>query len=121
MTPADTSFQVIVLWVAALGSLLSFGTAIWTIFSGPSRKNATRLDGMATKIDALTLRIGTVETAQTALPTKQDMHELELAMERLKGEMATMSQGMSGHAQIMLRVEAIVARHEEHLLKGNRS
>ncbi len=117
MTPADTSFQVIVLWVAALGSLLSFGTAIWTVFSGPSRKNAARLDALGSKLDDLTLRVSRVEIAQTALPTKGDMHELELAMERLKGEMATMSQAMNGHVQILQRLEAIVGRHEDHLLR----
>jgi hypothetical protein len=51
MTPADTSFAAVILWVAGLGTLLSFGTALWTIFSGPSKKNGNRLDDHGKRLD----------------------------------------------------------------------
>ena len=120
MTPAETSVQSIMLWVAAISMLISCGTALWSIFSGPSRRNSSKLDEHARRLDAYELRISRSEQSQTTLPSSKDMHELELAMENLKGEIKTMSAVMSGQSAIMERLEAIVSRHENHLLDGNR-
>jgi hypothetical protein len=117
MSPADTSFATVVLWIAGLATMLSFGTAIWTIFSGPAKRNATRLDGQGNRLDAHELRLGAIEQTLRAIPAKEELHELELAMTRLQGEMKTMSEAMRGQAEIMKRVEALVGRHEDHLLK----
>ena len=118
VSPADTSFQGIFLWVNGLSALLSFAVALWMIFSGPSRKNASQLEIHGKRLDDHNLRINGMEQAQRALPNSKDMHELELAMEQLKGELKTMSAVMSGQSAIMERLEAIVSRHENHLLKG---
>lgn len=120
MTPADTSFQTIVLWAVALSSLISFASVIWTIFSGPSKRNASKLDAHAERLDNHELRLSGIEQTQRALPTANDMHELELAMERLKGELKTNSAVMAGHSAIMERLEVIVSRHESHLLDSSR-
>ena len=120
MTPADTSLQTLVLWAAALSTLLSFGILICSIFSGPSKRNASKLDEHSARLDGHELRISGIEQTQRALPTANDMHELELAMERLKGELKTNSAVMAGHSAIMERLEAIVSRHENHLLDGGK-
>lgn len=117
MTPADTSVGSIVLWVAAFATLLSFGSTLWAIFSGPARRNGSRLDAHATRLDAHELRLGAIDQTLRAIPAKEELHELELAMTRLQGEMKTMSEAMRGQAEIMKRVEALVGRHEDHLLK----
>ena len=121
VSPADTSFAVIMLWIAGLGTLLSVGTAVWTIFSGPSKKNASRLDEHGKRLDDHELRISRVEQSQAALPTASNMHELEIAMTRLQGEIKTMSAVMEGQSAIMMRLESIVSRHDTHLLEGNRT
>lgn len=120
MTPADTSVGTVVLWIAALSTLVSFGSVLWTIFSGPSRKNASTLSDHGSRLDDHALRIGSIEQSQRALPSTKDMHELELAMEQLKGEIKTMSAIMAGQSAIMERLEVIVGRHESHLLEGNK-
>lgn len=117
MTPEETTVQVLNLWAIVLLTALNLGTLVWNILSGPSKKNAARLEALSVQLSGVAQRLAQVETRQAALPSQQDMHELELAMERLKGEMKTMSQTMAGHAEIMKRVEAIVSRHEDHLLK----
>jgi hypothetical protein len=117
VTPEETTVQVLIVWALALSTLINFGALIWNIFSGPSKKNGARLDAMAQTLAALDHRLSSVEQSQRVLPSKDDMHELELAMERLKGEMKTMSQVMAGQSAIMERMEAIVGRHEDHLLK----
>lgn len=120
MTPEETTVQVLIVWALALSTLINFGTVIWNIFSGPSKKNGARLDAMAITLTALEQRISASEQTQRALPSKDDIHELELSMERLKGEMKTLSQVMAGQSQITERMEAILNRHEDHLLQGGR-
>lgn len=117
MTPEETTVQVLILWALALSTIINLGTVIWNIFSGPSKKNGARLDAMSVTLGALEHRIGSVETKQAALPSKDDMHELELTMSKLSGDIATMNEKLSGHVQIMTRLEATVSRHEDHLLK----
>lgn len=119
MTPADVSFANLILWIAAIGTILSVATAIWTIFSGPSKKNGERIAAVTLRLDDHGLRLSAVEQAQKSLPKTSDMHELELAMTRLQGEIKTMSAVMTGQSQIMERLEAIVGRHENHLLDGS--
>ena len=48
MTPADTNVADILLWVVALSTFFSFGSLIWTVFSGPSRKNGARIETLET-------------------------------------------------------------------------
>jgi hypothetical protein len=117
VTPTDTSLGTIVLWVAALSTLISCCSLLWTIFSGPARRNASKLDVHGTRLDAHELRLGAIDQTLRAIPAKEELHELELAMTRLQGEMKTMSEAMRGQAEIMKRVEALVGRHEDHLLK----
>lgn len=117
VTPEETTVQVLIVWALALSTLINFGTVIWNIFSGPSKKNGARLDAMAITLTSLEQRILASEQAQRALPSKDDIHELELSMERLKGEMKTLGQAMTTHSDNANRVEAILTRHEEHLLK----
>ena len=120
VTPEETPVQVLIVWALALSTLINFGTVIWNIFSGPSKKNGARLDAMATVLTALEQRITASEQTQRALPSKDDIHELELSMERLKGEMKTLSQVMAGQSAITERMESILNRHEDHLLQSGR-
>jgi predicted nucleic acid-binding Zn-ribbon protein len=117
-----------VLWAVALTTIFNFGTLIWGVFSGPSRKNGAEIEALKTRVaaqhetvmDRLAAqveRIGNVEQALRAIPDKEELHELEIAMTRLQGEMATMSEAMRGQSEIMKRLEALVGRHEDHLLK----
>ncbi len=120
MTPEETTVQVLIVWALALSTLINFGTVIWNIFSGPSKKNGTRLDAMAITLTALENRISASEQTQRAQPSKDDIHELELSMERLKGEMSKFGQAMLTHSENNSRIESILTRHEEHLLQAGR-
>lgn len=118
VTPAEMPASGLILWAAGLMTIISLASTIWTIFSGPSRKNSARLDDHGKRLDGHDLRLIQVEQSQQALPSSSDMHQLELAMERLKGELQTMTAIMKGQSDIMQRLETIVSRHENHLLEG---
>lgn len=117
MTPAETSVGDLVLWVVAITAALSLGANVWLIFSGPSRRLGVRIDRHAQRLDKHEIRLVSIEQHQKILPHKQEIHELELAMAGLKGEMMAMSQTMRGQLEIMQRLEAVVNRHDEHLHK----
>lgn len=110
----------IVVWVIALSQLLTFGLTVYNLFAAGGRANTRKLDEHEVRLTAHDQRLGAIEIVQRAMPTKDNMHELEIAMERLKGEMKTMSQVMVGNQQIMERLESIVGRHEAHLLDGGK-
>lgn len=120
MSPEVLNISPVIVWVIALSQLLTFGLTVWNLITSASRVNARRLDDHSARLDEHGMRISGLEQGQKTMPTKDNMHELELAMERLKGQLNTVSQAMSGHAQIMERLEDVVARHENHLLDGAR-
>lgn len=117
MTPEQVSFQTLILWAAGISTVANMLLLLWNLFSGPSRKNGARLDALASTLGQVEQRVYAIEQTQRALPDKGDIHELDIAMTSLKGELATMTEKLAGVSQIMSRLEATVSRHEDHLLK----
>ena len=48
--------------------LLSFGTAIWTVFSGPSRKNSSQIDVISAALTLLKVVISGCATVLMVCP-----------------------------------------------------
>lgn len=63
-------------------------------------------------------RIARLEQTVSGLPSKEDIHSIELHMTRMSGTMERMEAVMEGNQKIMSRLETIVTRHEDHLLTG---
>lgn len=116
--PESTTVQFFVIWALALTTLMNFVTNVWTIFSGPSKRNAAALAEHAKLIADMQGQLQSVQLKQAAQPTTETMHQLELAMEQMRGEMKTMAVQMKGQTEIMERLEAIVSRHDNHLMGG---
>lgn len=114
--PDDTTVQALVIWALALTAIINFGTNLWTIFSGPSKRNAATLAEHALTLSRIESRLQSVELKQASLPTTEGMHKLELSMENMRGEVKSMAVQMKGQTEIMERLEAIVGRHDNHLM-----
>lgn len=69
------------------------------------------------RMDRHDTRLNSIEQTLRDLPVKSDMHALQLAMSDMRGEMKVMATAMSGSNSLMERLEAVVSRHEDHLLK----
>jgi hypothetical protein len=69
------------------------------------------------RMDRHDTRLNSIEQTLRDLPVKADMHALQLSMSEMRGEMKVMATAMSGSNSLMERLEAVVSRHEEHLLK----
>ncbi len=65
-------------------------------------------------------RIAAMEQTVQSLPDKDDVHAMQIEMVKQTGSLNEMRAVMEGNAKIMARLEAIVSRHEDHLLDGNK-
>lgn len=77
----------------------------------------TRIDGCEERADRHEQRIHGVEQTLQSLPRREDLHGLALAMSDMRGEMREVRASVQGQAQIMTRVEAVVSRQEDHLMR----
>ena len=98
--------------VSAFGSLIT-----WMRLRNEAQNK--RLEGQSARLDRHDARLSAVEQTLQTLPASQDLHRVELALERIGGDMREMRASMSGQQQIMVRLESVVTRQEDHLMKGS--
>jgi len=77
-----------------------------------------RITAATDRQDRMEARLARTEQTLTGMPAKDDIYQLQLSLVEMKGDLRAMQATMSGNNQIMGRLEAIVSRHEEHLLDG---
>lgn len=80
------------------------------------RRIETRIDVAGERLDRHEGRLSLAEQNLQSLPAKNDLHKIELAIERMGGDMREMRASMSGQQQIMSRLETVVTRQEDHLM-----
>lgn len=105
--------------LASLG--LSLGAVVFTFFATRKKDVEHRFElGRKTFADH-ELRIAALETAQLNMPKNTDLHRLELTLSEIGGDMKALRATMRGMSESMARTEAIVNRHEAHLIEGGKS
>lgn len=77
-----------------------------------------RLDAQDERIGSHSNRIVSVEEAVRGLPTREDLHRMETGLVTMAGELKVVSTMIAGQKDILHRVENVVNRHEDHLLKN---
>lgn len=108
MTPADTSVADVLLWLVAISTMLSVGTAIWTVFSGPSRKNATRIEALEGKVTSLDGQHARLRDRVDGLPNADMMHRLELSLARMEGHIDKLDERLKPVAAISERMQELL-------------
>lgn len=103
----DISQMMIV--IGLLSALLGLGTSIWNIFSSGPKRNAGAISGLEARVSRL-------EQTVMALPGREQLHQLQLNLVEIGGELKEMRAIMDGNNKLMTRLETIVVRHEEHML-----
>lgn len=76
-----------------------------------------RIDVCGERLDRHETRILSAEQALQSLPSKEDLHGLSLSMSEIRGDMKEVRAAMQGQAQILTRVETVVSRQEDHLMR----
>lgn len=76
------------------------------------------IEGVAERLDRHEGRIHAVEQTMQTLPGKDDLHGLSLAMAEIRGDLREVRASMKGHQQLLARIDSVVSRQEDHLMKG---
>ncbi len=108
MTPADTNVADILLWVVALSTFFSFGSLVWTVFSGPSRKNTTRIDQIEASLTLLESGHQRLRDRVDGLPNADMMHRLELSLARMEGHIDRLDERLKPVAAISERMQELL-------------
>ncbi len=117
----------LIVWAAGITTLLNFANILWTLFSGPSRKLGQRLGEAETRLSELERRaerqagqITALQQTLTAMPGHTDLHQVQLMLAQMGGDLREMRAVMEGNAKVMKRLETVVTRHEDHMLEGGK-
>lgn len=70
------------------------------------------------RMDRHDLRIQSLEHKVAAMPAREDLHQLQLHLVEMSGDMKEMRAALEANGRLMGRIEAVVTRHEDHLLDG---
>lgn len=108
MTPADANVADILVWISALSLLLNFGISFWTVFSGPSRKNATRIEEINDRLVLLEGGHARLRDRVDGLPNADMMHRLELSLARMEGHIDRLDERLKPVAAISERMQEIL-------------
>lgn len=73
------------------------------------------------RLDRHEARIAAVEQTLTNLPARSDLHQLQLSLSEMHGELREMRAGMVAAAERAARQELVVQRVEQYLLEGART
>ncbi|MEM9063806.1 MAG: DUF2730 family protein [Pseudomonadota bacterium] len=76
----------------------------------------TRNREVEARMDGYEVRLQRLESHAEGAPTKDDVHDLTVAVTKLTGEISVLREKVDGQGAIMTRIEATVGRHDEHLM-----
>lgn len=112
---------------ASLLTLANLANILWMWFSGPTRKLTQRLAEAERRLldaergmERNSAQITAVSQTVNSMPGHSALHQLELMMASMGGDLREMRAVMEGNAKVMARLELVVTRHEDHLLDGGK-
>lgn len=76
-----------------------------------------RIDACGERLDRHEHRIQATEQSLQNMPGREDLHNLSLAISEMRGDMREVRAAMQGQGQIMARLETVVSRQEDHLMR----
>nr|WP_239032597.1 DUF2730 family protein [Leisingera sp. MMG026] len=103
-----------------LGSfVLSIGAIVYAFFANRSKGNDARFAVGSKRMDEHDLQIQALKQTVDAMPGKEDMHRLELAMSDVSGELKAIGVHMTAQGDVLKRFANVQTRLEDYLLSGN--
>lgn len=102
-------------WLVPISAGLAAALSIWNFVQSPSKKNADEIGGLRKdlkdvddKADAIGGRVSTIETTMRDLPSKDGMHQLELGLERMNGELKTLNERLKPIDNLSRRLQEVL-------------
>lgn len=100
--------------------LLSIGAIVVAFFGSRRKYVEERFKDGSKRMDRHDLRLVALEERITTLPSKDDVHGIELKMTEVTGTLHALHTIMESNAKAMDRIEAAVIRHEEQFIADAR-
>ena len=100
--------------------VMSVAVMVFTWFRTRRQDVDERFKAGSDRMRAMEAQLAALQQTVDAMPGKDDLHRIELHMERMTGEMKAMSASQRGTNDILRRLESIVSRHEDHLLENGK-
>jgi Protein of unknown function (DUF2730) len=110
VTPVDFD------WTVSLSFLLTVVAMIYAWWRTRDQNTDGRFKAGSERMDRHEARLNSMEQTMRGLPQKEDMHQLQLSVERMSGKLDTMSAVIDGNNKVMERLEDVVERQENYLL-----
>lgn len=109
MTPVEFD------WTISLSLVLSVGGLIYAWWRTRDQNTDGRFKAGSERMDRLHERVNSIEQTMRGLPQKEDMHQLQLTVEKMNGKLDTMSAVIDGNSKVMVRLENAVDRQDGYL------
>lgn len=107
----------LIVWAAGITTLLNLANMLWSIFSGPTRKLTDRLAEAETRLreaerraERHSAQLAQVSHDISSLPGHQALHQMELSMARLEGNISVLTERL-------IPVAAIAEKMQEMMLQ----
>lgn len=98
---------------------LSIAAMIYAFFVNRRKDVDERFLEGSKRMDRHEKRLSTLEMTVNSMPGKDDMHNLEMLLSEMGGDMKAMRATMKGMSESLTRTESIVSRHEDHLRENH--
>ncbi|NEX47617.1 DUF2730 domain-containing protein [Pseudotabrizicola algicola] len=96
---------------------LSIINILYTWWRTRDQNVETRFKAGSERMDRLDHRLGSVEQTLRGQPTKEDIHSLALAMERLEGSVGMLRTAHNATIEASKRQDIVLTRVEQYLLE----
>lgn len=101
-------------WVGPLVMVANFVLSVAAIAVGWWRGQSKEVEVRLARVDD---RLNVLERVTHEAPSRSEFHGIQLAIAEQSGSLRVISAQMAGQLEILKRVEAVVGRHEDHLLE----
>lgn len=104
-----------------LGLIATIAIALVGAMRVRSRAIDASISACNERLDRHEHRIHANEQALQNQPKKEDLHGLMLSISEMRGDMREMRASFQGQNQIMARLESVVSRQEDHLMRNGKA
>lgn len=102
-------------WAGAVVAALALIFSVVAYRRAVDREDRHEVAALRTEAGSLDKRLTTVEIQMQSLPTTKAVHDLDLSVSKLSGDVRALTARIDGLDDIVERVEAATARQEDYI------
>lgn len=107
-------------WLQLINGALAVGAMVYAWIVSRRKDVEADFAKRDARIDALEALVREAAAKAHAAPPREELHSMALLVSEMRGDIRTMVAELRGSKDLMTRLENVVARHEEHLLKDRK-